>query len=113
MSQSVSHSGRHPLPASPIKGEVGFRSWRTMVACTPGLATAITEEVPLHSWARIVPRPAKGASASSPLPLGERSAAGRVRGPPHTVPGKGPLTRPKRVGLSPRGRGEESTERAS
>jgi hypothetical protein len=39
----------------------------------------------------------------SPLPLGERSAAGRVRGPSsHTLP-KGPLTRPKRVDLSPKG----------
>jgi hypothetical protein len=43
----------------------------------------------------------------SPLPLGERSARERrVRGPlANSVHGQGPLTRPKRVDLSPRGRG--------
>jgi hypothetical protein len=41
----------------------------------------------------------------SPLPLGERSARQRrVRGPLSLpVRGKGPLTRPKRVDLSPKG----------
>ena len=47
-------------------------------------------------------------SPSSPLPLGERSAEGRVRGPfLGEVRGEGPLTRPKRVDLSPKGTGEE------
>ncbi len=47
---------------------------------------------------------------SSPLPSGERLARQRrVRGPLlGEVRGEGPLTRPKRVDLSPRGRGEES-----
>jgi hypothetical protein len=41
----------------------------------------------------------------SPLPLGERSARQRrVRGPFLTdIAGEGPLTRPKRVDLSPKG----------
>ena len=39
---------------------------------------------------------------------GEVGAQRRVRGPlASAVQGEGPLTRPKRVDLSPRGRGEE------
>jgi ATP-binding cassette subfamily C protein CydD len=47
------------------------------------------------------------AQLSSPLPLGERLAEDRVRGAMLDVAiGAGPLTRPKRIDLSPKGRGE-------
>ncbi|MET3926292.1 hypothetical protein ABIE28_002401 [Devosia sp. 2618] len=48
-------------------------------------------------------------------PFGREVALqGRVRGPsPHAAYGKGPLTRPKTVDLSPRGRGEDGMEYAS
>jgi hypothetical protein len=43
---------------------------------------------------------------TSPLG-GEVGAQRRVRGPFVTLPSEGPLTRPKRVDLSPEGRGEK------
>jgi hypothetical protein len=45
MNEELSQLGRHPLPASPIKGEVQLRSWGMIVSPPPADTSPLMGEV--------------------------------------------------------------------